>query len=83
MEGDEGYDWLSFFLNFIFAATPTWVLVGLLVWRYSPYTEGSTVLFIASIASIVVGVTAGIWRVGFWNSATKLASISPYARRKK
>lgn len=80
---NEKYDWAGFVINFIFAAIPTWVLVGVVVWRYSPYTEGSTVLLIASASSVLVGLVAGIWRSGFWGSATKAASFSPYARKHK
>jgi hypothetical protein len=81
MEDEEGYDWLGFFLNFLFAAIPAWIFVGLLVWKYSPYTEGTTVAAIASVVSIVIGILAGVWRNGFWGSAQKAASISPYANR--
>jgi hypothetical protein len=83
MEDDDGYDWLGFTLNFLFAAIPAWIFVGLLVWRYSPYTEGTTVAAIASVTSIVVGIVAGVWKSGFWDSVQKITSLSPYAKRDK
>jgi len=83
VEEQEGFDWLAFFLSFIFAAIPTWVIVGAVVWKYSPYTDGSVIFFITTITSIVIGVIAGIWRSRFWSNARKVAKFSPYARKDK
>jgi hypothetical protein len=79
----EDYDWLAFFLSFIFAAIPAWIIVGAVVWKYSPYTDGSTIFSIATITSLVIGVIAGVWRSGFWGNARKIASFSPYTRKDK
>ena len=78
MEADDGYDWFGFIVNFVFAAIPAWICIGILVWKTNPYMDGSKVFMITSIASIVVGVVAGIWRNGFWIGAAK---ISPYSRK--
>ena len=83
MEDEEEYDWLAFVLSFVFAAIPTWVIVGAVVWKYSPNTDGSVIFSIATITSIVIGVIAGVWRSGFWGNAKKVASFSPYARKDK
>lgn len=80
MENDEGYDWFGFVVSFVFAAILAWIVVGVIVWKYNPYMDGSKVFMIASLSSIVIGVAAGIWRNGFWSSASKL---SPYSRKSK
>lgn len=83
MEDKEDYDWLSFILSFVFAAIPTWFVVGMVVWKYSPNTAGSTVFLIATISGVIFGVVAGIWRNGFWSNAVKIAKHSPYSREEK
>ena len=80
MENDEGYDWFGFVVNFVFAAILTWIVVGIVVWKYNPYMDGIKVFLIASLSSIIIGVVAGIWRNGFWSSASK---FSPYSRKPK
>lgn len=83
MGNEEEYDWVGFIINFVFAAIPTWLFVGLLVWRYNPNMNGGKVFLIASISSVVIGLVAGIKRAGFWRSATKAAAYSPYSQKKK
>ena len=83
MGKEEEYDWLAFFLNFVFAVIPTWIIVGAVAWKYSPYTDGSTIFSIATITSIVIGVLAGVWGNGFWGNARKVTSFSPYTRKNK
>jgi hypothetical protein len=77
----ERYDWLAFFLSFLFAAIPAWLIVGGVVWKYSPDIKGSTIFMISTIVSIIVGVVAGVWRNGFWSNAGKAASLSPYSSK--
>ena len=83
MENEEEYDWTGFIINFVFAAVPTWLFVGLLVWRYNPHMSGGKVFLIACIASVVLGLVAGIKRAGFWRAATKAAEYSQYSQKKK
>ena len=83
MSQEEEYDWAGFIINFIFSAIPTWLVVGIVVWKYNPEMNGSKVFFIACLASVVVGIIAGIKRAGFWGAATKMASYSPYSKNKK
>jgi hypothetical protein len=83
MEAENGFDWISFIVNFMFAAIPTLFLVGGLVWRFSPYTKGSTVLLIASITAFIIGLVAGIWRSHFWDAASTIGSHTPYTRKRK
>ncbi len=83
MEDKNKTDWAVFILSFIFAAIPTWLVVGGVVWRYSPNTEGSNVFVTASIAAIIVGLIAGAKASGFWSAATTVSSYTPNARRHK
>ena len=83
MDTENGIDWLGFMMNFMFAALPTLFIVGGLVWRFGPYTKGSTVLLIASITAFVIGLAAGIWRSRFWGAASAIGSHTPYARKRK
>jgi len=83
VEDEEGYDWIVFFLSFVFAAIPTWLIVGGVVWKFAPDLDGSFVLLVATIASIIIGIMAGLGGNGFWSSASKVASFSPYARKNK
>ncbi len=75
-------DWASITLSFIFAALPTFFIVGLVTWKYSPYTSGTTILLIASIAALLVGLIASIWRSRFWETTSNIGSHTPYARKK-
>jgi len=69
-------------MNFIFAALPTFVIVGLVSWKYSPYTNGNTILIIASITALLVGLIASIWRTRFWDTASNIGSYTTNARKK-
>jgi len=75
-------DWASIILSFIFTALPTFFIVGLVAWKYNPYTSGSTILLIASIAALLVGLIASIWRSRFWETASNIGSHTSYARKK-
>ena len=72
----------SFIINFIFAAIPTFLIAGAVAWKYSPYTEGGTIFIIASIAALVVGLAAGIWRSRFWDTASTIGSYTTYSKKK-
>ena len=76
-------DWSEFIINFIFAAIPTFVIAGVIAWRYNPYTSGSTIFAIASISAVVVGAVAGIWRSKFWETASSIGAHTHYVRKKK
>jgi len=83
MSREEEYDWAGFIINFIFAAIPTWLVVGIVVWKYNPEMNGGKVFLIACLASVAVGIVAGIKRAGFWGAAAKVASYSSYSKNKK
>jgi len=83
MNVEEEYDWFGFSVNFVIGALPTFFVSGMLVWRYSPYTEGNTVLLISCISSAVVGLASGIWKAGFWSLVSEITSLSPYSRKHK
>ena len=83
MEEKNKIDWAVFIISFVFAAIPTWLVVGGVVWRYSPNTAGSTVLMAATISAVIIGLIAGLKGSGFWSAASTVGSYTPYARKHK